>query len=357
MSAITGRVAKKIRVLVVDSSRIHTQLLSDALRRDSHLHVIDWDWDPASLVPFIQTHQVDVLAISFALNDQDSRALELMRELQQVRPETRVVVLLDSQNDEDVINAFRAGARGIFGTESSAEMFCKCIHRVYAGEIWADTREVALAVGALAAAPVVRAARADGMSLLSKREVEVVRCVVQGLTNQEIAAHMGLSRHTIKNYLFRIFDKLGVSSRVELLFMTLNQTGREEKFSLIPQHAGADRFPLTPCDEATLTMFEEAAERGIPAAQLALAQAYLERQTGPDDLICAYMWYLIATERTWQGRIHFTKMLTARQLDEAHKKAAVRLARMKQSPASTRDSIASARDSAETETIPLSRAM
>ena len=349
MAAISGQVAKKIRVLVVDSSRIHTQLLSDALRRDSNLEVIDWDWDPVSLVPFIRTHRIDVLAISFALNDQDSRALELLRELQSVRPKTRVVVLLDSQNAEDVINAFRAGARGIFGPESSAEMFCKCIHRVHEGEIWADNRGIALAVEALAAVPVVHAARADGMSLLSKREAEVVRCVVQGLTNQEIATHMGLSRHTIKNYLFRIFDKLGVSSRVELLFMTLNQAGREEKFSLAPPHAGPDGFPLTPCDEATLALFEEAAERGIPAAQLALAQAYLERQTGPNDLICAYMWYLIATERTWQGRTHFTKMLTAKQIDEAHKKATIRLARMK--------SPASARDSSALERMPVSRAI
>jgi len=331
MPPISGRVARKIRVLVADSSRIHTQLLSDALRRDPGLEVVDWNWDPAALVPFIQTHQIDVLAISSALNDENSRTREHLRALQTICPETRMIVLLDSQNDEDVLNAFRAGARGIFGREGCAEMFCKCIHRIFHGEIWVDNRGVELAVQALAATPAVRAARADGMNLLSKREAEVVRCVVQGLTNQEIADHMGLSRHTIKNYLFRIFDKLGVSSRVELLFMTLNHNGHEENSAPPPPKPVKSQPALpVPGDDPTFEVFAQAAEHGIPTAQLALAQAYLARQTAPDDLIDAYMWNLIASESVAQARPQFTAMLTARQIDEAERRASHRLAHMKQ---------------------------
>ena len=73
---------------------------------------------------------------------------------------------------------------------------------------------------------------ANGLSLLSKREMDVVRSLAEGLTNREIAQRLGLSQHTIKNYLFRVYDKLGVSSRLELLFMTLTQAGA-------PQSAGA----------------------------------------------------------------------------------------------------------------------
>ena len=79
--------------------------------------------------------------------------------------------------------------------------------------------------------PTVRAVDANGLNLLSKRELEVVRCLAEGLTNREIADRLGLSQHTIKNYLFRVFDKLGVSSRLELLFMTLAQP-------IVPQLAG-----------------------------------------------------------------------------------------------------------------------
>ena len=84
---------------------------------------------------------------------------------------------------------------------------------------------MSFAVEALAASPVVRAVDANGLSLLSKREMDVVRSLAEGLTNREIAERLGLSQHTIKNYLFRVYDKLGVSSRLELLFMTLTQAG------------------------------------------------------------------------------------------------------------------------------------
>jgi DNA-binding CsgD family transcriptional regulator len=80
------------------------------------------------------------------------------------------------------------------------------------------------AVEALAASPMVRAVDATGLSLLSKRELEVVRSLAEGLTNREIGERLGLSQHTIKNYLFRVYDKLGVSSRLELLFMTMAPT-------------------------------------------------------------------------------------------------------------------------------------
>ena len=69
---------------------------------------------------------------------------------------------------------------------------------------------------------MVRAVDANGLSLLSEREMEVVRSLAEGLTNREIAERLGLSQHTIKNYLFRVFDKLGVSNRLELALFAIN---------------------------------------------------------------------------------------------------------------------------------------
>ena len=110
-----------------------------------------------------------------------------------------------------------------------SKAFGKCIHRVHEGQIWANMRQVEFVVEALATSPSIRALDAKGLKLLSKRENEVVRYLAQGFTNREIAERMALSQHTIKNYLFRVFDKLGVSSRVELLFMTLSQNGDVEQ--------------------------------------------------------------------------------------------------------------------------------
>jgi two-component system nitrate/nitrite response regulator NarL len=329
MGAAASPGAKAIHVLVADSSRIHTQLLSDALRRDPALHVISWDTGVDGLVPAVLDRGIDVLAISCALDGFQSHGLEVVRELRVSRPGARVVVLLDSHNPEIVLDAFRAGARGVFSKEGSVELFCKCIRSVHQGQIWADSREITLAIEALASTPTVRAVGANGMDLLSKREMEVVRCLARGLTNREIAKQMGLSQHTVKNYLFRVFDKLGVSSRVELLFMTLSQSAPGEAGDLRPRNglAGANHD-----DEATFALFEKAAEAGLPAAQLALAQAYMARRSTADDLVQACMWYLVSAQRALQIRGLITRLMTPDQVSEAEQKADAWLVRLKSSP-------------------------
>lgn len=225
-SAVTAPV---VRVLVADSSRIHTQLMSDALKRDPLLSVVAWNGHASGLVSTVMAERVDVLAVSCSMEGQPFRGLELVRDLLTEKPAARAVVLLDSPDRDLVIEAFRAGARGVFSREGSVESFCKCIHRVHQGQIWANTRQVEFVLETLAASPTLRMAGGKGLKVLSKRENEVVRYLAQGLTNREIAQRMDLSQHTIKNYLFRVFDKLGVSSRVELLFMALSQnTGGEQ---------------------------------------------------------------------------------------------------------------------------------
>jgi len=329
MSAAASVVPKAIHVLVADSSRIHTQLLSDALRRDTGLNVISWDSDVRGLVAAVLDRDIDVLALSCALDGFHSHGLEVVRELRTARPAAKAVVLLDSHKPETVLDAFRAGARGVFSKDGSVEMFCKCIRSIHQGQIWADSREVTLAIEALAATPNIRAVGANGMDLLSKREMEVVRCLARGFTNREIAKQMGLSQHTVKNYLFRVFDKLGVSSRVELLFMTLSQSAPAE-LSDQPAHYG-------PADgeqdnEARFALFQKAAEAGLPAAQLALAQAYMARRTSPDDLVQACMWYMVSAHRASQIQGLINRMMTTEQVEEAQQRAEAWLSRLKGSP-------------------------
>ena len=217
--------ARTIRVLVADDTRIHTQLLADALRRDLQLEVISPPAQSRDLVAAVKLHRVNVVVLSSNLDEEPLRGFELLRELRASNPDIFAIMLLDSSKKETVLQAFRAGARGIFSRHDSVETLSKCIRSVYEGQIWANSQQLSFAVEALAASPVVRAVDSNGLSLLSKREMDVVRSLAEGLTNREIAERLGLSQHTIKNYLFRVYDKLGVSSRLELLFMTLNQAG------------------------------------------------------------------------------------------------------------------------------------
>ncbi len=228
MAGESAMAAKAVRVLVVDSSRIHTQLMSDALKRDPGLEVVPWDGQTDAVIGTTLSGNVDVLAVSCAMEGNPLRGLELVRELVGKRSKARSVVLLDTPDRELVVEAFRSGARGVFSRDESVESFCKCVRRVHEGQIWANTKQVEFVIETLAKSPAIPALGA-GLNVLSKRENEVVRYLAQGLTNREIAERMDLSQHTIKNYLFRVFDKLGVSSRVELLFLTLSQNEEQKQ--------------------------------------------------------------------------------------------------------------------------------
>jgi DNA-binding NarL/FixJ family response regulator len=335
----TGRAPgdRKIRVLVADNSRIHTHLVADALRRDPLLEVFPFEASSAGLVAAALEQNTDVLVISSNLDEQSSRGFEILQELRAKRRDTKAVLLLGSSQDEVVLRAFRAGARGLFSRNDPLELLSECVRTVYQGQVWANKQALGVAVEALAGSPDVQAVNAKGMKLLSKRELQVVRKLAEGMTNREIAEQLKLSQHTVKNYLFRIFDKLGVSSRVELLFMTLSQANAEMPALSEPatDNLGSDGY-----SQAESDLLQKSAEAGLPAAQLALAQRYLLRRRDPQDLVDAYMWFLVATERALMARGFITKMMTTEQIEEAKRKASIWLSKLKKASPPPADSAA-----------------
>jgi two-component system, NarL family, nitrate/nitrite response regulator NarL len=219
----------KVRVLIADSSPLHSQLLAEAVGRDRHIKVVGTTVDAASVVSTALECRPDVLLISATLDAQPNRGLGILQELQAERSNLKAVVLLDSSTPNTIVQAFLFGARGVFYRNASLTALCKCIRVVHEGQIWANSEEVGFLLAALAAAgPSMRAFQENSLKLLSKRERDVVRCLAgAGLSNREISQHLGISDHTVKNYMLRIFDKLGVSSRVELMFYVLGTGGTD----------------------------------------------------------------------------------------------------------------------------------
>ena len=147
----------------------------------------------------------------------------MLRELRSLQSKTRAVMLLSSRERGLVIDAFRSGAHGVIFRDEPLETLSKCIHAVHQGQVWANSQHLGYLLEALAQVKPLRLQDARGANLLSKREEKVVRLVAEGLTNRQISVELGLSEHTIRNYLFKIFDKLGVSTRVELVLYCLQE--------------------------------------------------------------------------------------------------------------------------------------
>jgi two-component system, NarL family, nitrate/nitrite response regulator NarL len=277
-----------IHVLIADSTRIHTQLLAEALRRDAQLRIVLAGPTVDDVVRTSKQQPFDVAIISSSVAETTLSGLTLLRTLRDLHPDLRVIALLDSSRPETIVEAFRAGARGILSREESLDTLCKCVHRVYEGQVWANSNEINKVLEAFAACPSIHAVNAKGVELLSKRETEIVNVLAEGLTNREIADQLGLSPHTVKNYLFRIFDKLGVSSRVELLSLTMTNHSAQHPESV------QERKDCTVCQSAILHALQNAASQGFVVAQCALAHLYRVGQGVPRDLGQAYKWHVIS---------------------------------------------------------------
>ena len=123
-----------IRVLVADNSCMHTRLLADALKRDPVLEVIAFESDPTGLVAAAVAEDVDVVVLSSNLDEQPARGFEVLNELRSLHRATRAVVLMASNDDETILKAFRAGARGLFSKNDAVEMLSECVRSVYQGQ-------------------------------------------------------------------------------------------------------------------------------------------------------------------------------------------------------------------------------
>jgi DNA-binding NarL/FixJ family response regulator len=211
----------RIRVFAADNTAMNTQLLIEALSRDAQFAMSAPASLPIEILSTIKRERSHVALISARQGNDSRGGFTLTREIRSASPSTRVIMLLDASERTPVIEAFRCGARGVFCRTEPLKLLAKSMRCVHEGQIWASSAELHFLLEAMQEPAPMSFLNANGESILSARELDVVRCLAEGLSNREIAQRLGLREHTVKNYLFRIFDKLGVSSRVEVVLYAL----------------------------------------------------------------------------------------------------------------------------------------
>ena len=217
-----------IRVLIALDSLMDCQLLLTASKRSrQQLNIVAWAVSRTDILHCFSQGNIDVALINADLEDGRMAGLDVLAEIHISYPRTPMVMLLDTWHDDLILHAFRAGAKGVFcRTEKKLDMLWKCIAAVHRGQVWASSRQLHLLLSTLTKAKSIRETSSPGTKLLATRETHVADLVAEGLPNKEIALKLGITEHTVSNYLFRIYNKLGISTRVELVLHIMKQ--REE---------------------------------------------------------------------------------------------------------------------------------
>jgi DNA-binding NarL/FixJ family response regulator len=211
----------RIRVVVADAVAMSCRLLADALQRSKRFQAVA-AVTPNDLLQALVDTRFQVALIS-TMADEPLAASGLLRQVRELHPDVKIIVLFDALERSSVVEAFRAGAHGVFCRADSFQSLCKGIHCVHQGQVWASSTELQFLVDALVEPVAMETRSLVGSRPLSKREEEIARLVAEGLSNRQISQRLTLSEHTVKNYLFRVFEKIGVSTRVELALYALNR--------------------------------------------------------------------------------------------------------------------------------------
>jgi two-component system, NarL family, response regulator DegU len=212
---------KSIRIVVCDASAMTSRLIADGLRR-ARFEVVDCVATSNDLLVSVRERSVDIALISASLQEGRFSGFHALQQIRVMAPTVRPIMMLDERDPELVISAFRGGAKAVLTRAQPFRTLCKCIRQVSEGQIVAEPADLEAVLEALARTAPLSATNMGPTRPLTKREQEVVTWVQHGYSNREIAQKLYVSEHTVKNHLLRIFEKLGVSNRVELALRSHN---------------------------------------------------------------------------------------------------------------------------------------
>jgi len=207
-----------IRIILADSQAIYRVGIRKVFALEDDLRVVAQAESLESLHSAIQRYPSDIVLLEGALLAGTSNAIpDLLRNA----PDVKLIVQAVQSDEDQTVELYRRGVRGIITRAISPDLLVRCVRRIAAGETWIDNKSVNW---------VIEAYRAQASALVSPRtqprlspkETSIVTCITQGKRNKEIAFQLGTTEQVIKNYLRKIYDKLGVSDRLELALYCLH---------------------------------------------------------------------------------------------------------------------------------------
>lgn len=223
-----------IRVLISDAQPIVLEGLRSVLNQYATIQVVGEAADGVETIDKAVHLEPDVLLLDLKMPRVDG--LTVLRSIQTRVPRTKVILFTTADNKDEFVEAMKLGCSGILLKETPTNLIEKSIHRVHAGEIWLDSSTTAAVIRHFSSPKDFPAAHAgappssgNGKSnreraQLSQREREIIVLIAQGYKNKEIAEKMFITEQTVKNHLHNVFDKLGVSDRLELALYAIHNS-------------------------------------------------------------------------------------------------------------------------------------
>jgi len=211
-----------IRLLMANLPTILSDLLSNAFEPVPDIQLVKPVNEVQHLLDVSMNGSADVILLGSSRVENICSAVAILDVLPERYKDAKVIVITQRPGYGEVISLFRAGVKGIVCTENLRfEMLCKSIRSVHTGQIWASNEQLAYLVSSVSRPKSTDVTDSYGRPLLTAREQQVLHLLADGLSNLELATVLRLSEHTVKNHLFRIYDKLGVSNRMEAVLYAL----------------------------------------------------------------------------------------------------------------------------------------
>jgi two-component system nitrate/nitrite response regulator NarL len=207
-----------IRIILADSQAIYRVGIRKIFALEDDLRVVAQADSLDNLRAAVERYPSDVVLLEGALISHSPSAIA---EILRIAPAAKVIIQAVANDESHTVELYRSGVRGIISRSISPDLLVRCVRRIAAGETWIDNQSVNW---------VIEAYRAQAAALvspksqprLSPKELAIIGCITQGKRNKEIAFQLGTTEQVIKNYLRKIYDKLGVSDRLELALYCLH---------------------------------------------------------------------------------------------------------------------------------------